>query len=64
MGGIKTKEKKRGQATFLPAFVAGLRLRSIDVRVCAKYEKKAACSYLSLSTSLITRFMADTMPAR
>lgn len=33
-------KKKRGQATFLPGFLAHPRLRSIDVRLCTKYEKK------------------------
>jgi hypothetical protein len=40
---FENEDKKRGQVTFLSAFVARPRLRSIDVRLCAKYEKKAAC---------------------
>jgi len=39
----RKRERKRGQATFLPAFVASPRLSSIDMRPCTKYEKKAAC---------------------
>lgn len=34
------KDKKKGQATFLPAFMSCPRLRSIDVRLSEKYEKK------------------------
>jgi hypothetical protein len=39
----RKRERKRGQATFLPAFVSRPRLRSIDVKQCAKYEKRPAC---------------------
>ena len=37
---LPLRKRKRGQATFLPAFVSRPHLRSIDVRLCVKYEKK------------------------